>query len=149
MVCAPLASAPTGDYNTNCGWTNASGNYAIRGLPAGSYVVGFDVGFNAPFGGGPTVTEWWKGASARADATVLELTAPSSTTGVDGKASRPYWPSSALPSESTPSTTVPLVSPISKPHLPRCKKGFHRKLVKGKKRCVRKHRHHHRHRHHA
>lgn len=151
MVCAPLASAPTGNFNTNCASTDASGNYAIRGLPAGSYVIGFDVGFNGPFGTGPTVTEWWKGVSTRAEATVLELTTPSTTTGIDGKASRPYLGPSAPESEPAP-LIAPLPPQSSVSHsLPKCKKGFHRKLVKGKRRCVRKHRRHrhHKHRHHA
>jgi hypothetical protein len=33
---------------------------------------------------------------------------------------------------------------VRKPRPRKCKKGFHRKLVKGKKRCVRKHKKHQR-----
>jgi hypothetical protein len=139
MVCAPPQSEV--DINENCDWTDAAGNYAIRGLPAGTYQVGFDVEFAGPFGG-PTAFEWWQGASTRADATLLELTTPSSTTGINGKASRPYSPPPETPPVSVPSPKLPIVRP-----LPKCKKGFHRKLVKGKKRCVQKHHHRRHHRH--
>lgn len=141
MVCAPPESVPDEEVNQNCDWTDSAGNYAIRGLAAGAYQVAFDVEFSGPFGG-PGAFEWWQGASARAQATTLELTTPSSTTGIDGKASRPYY----LPPPSGGSLTppVPTLPTLRKPQTVKCKKGFHRKLVKGKKRCVRKHRHHHR-----
>lgn len=142
MVCAPPQSVADADIDQNCDWTDAAGNYAIRGLPAGTYQVGFDVDWAGPFGG-VSAFEWWQGASTRAGATLLELTAPSTTTGIDGKASR-LSPPAPPPVVSTPPTLVTPVEP--RPRLPKCRKGFHHKLVKGKKRCVRKHRHHRRHR---
>ncbi|HET7455367.1 MAG TPA: carboxypeptidase-like regulatory domain-containing protein [Solirubrobacterales bacterium] len=147
MVCAPLASAGEDDFNTNCNWTDASGNYAIRGLRAGTYVVGFDLEFGGGPFGGLTVGQWWKEVATRSEATPLELTTPQTVTGIDGKASRPYRPP-ALPETEPAATPPPLAAPLLRsPRLPakKCRKGFHRKLVKGKKRCVRKHRHHRRH----
>lgn len=135
MVCAPPQSAPGTEINENCDWTDSEGNYAIRGLPAGSYQVAFDVEFQ-PFGG-PYAAQWWREVGMRSEATLLELTTPSSTTGIDGKVNSPGWPPAA-PVTSLPSQAETAPSP------PRCKKGFHRKTIKGKKRCVRKHRHHHR-----
>lgn len=141
MVCAPPQAAADADIDVNCDWTDADGNYAIRGLSAGTYQVGFDVDWAGPFGG-LSAFEWWQGAATRTGATLLELTTPSTTTGIDGKASRPYYPpSTPPPAQSTP----PLVLPRP---LPKCRKGFHRKLVKGRKRCVRKHRRHRHHHHH-
>jgi len=146
MVCAPLASASEEDFNTNCNWTDAAGNYAIRGLPAETYVVGFDLEFGGGPFGGLTVGQWWKEAPTRAEATPLELTTPQTVSGIDGKASRPYWPLPA-PETEPASSPPPLAAPLPGPRLHvKCRKGFHRKLVKGKKRCVRKHRHHRRHR---
>jgi hypothetical protein len=147
MVCAPLASAAFADSNTNCEWTDAAGSYAIRGLPAGTYVVGFDVGF-LPFSG-LYVEQWWKDASLRSEATPLELTTPQTVVGIDGKVSR-HWPP---PAEGEPSSPAPATAsavqllPSPKPPV-KCRKGFHRKLVKGKKKCVRKHRHRSSHRRH-
>jgi hypothetical protein len=140
MVCAPLASAPPGDFDTNCDWTDAAGDYAIRGLPAGTYVVGFDLESGGPFGGGPMIGQWWKEASDRSEATPLELATPQSATGVDGQITRYYWspPPPAESAVAATAVTVPLLAPKSP--LPRCRKGFHRKLVKGKRRCVRKQR---------
>jgi hypothetical protein len=141
MVCAPLASASYADSNTNCEWTDAAGNYAIRGLPAGTYVVGFDVGF-LPFTG-LYVEQWSKDATLRSEATPLELTTPQTVVGIDGRVNRPVW---APPSEGEPSSPPPAATssvqllPSAKPPV-KCRKGFHRKLVKGKKKCVRKPRH--------
>lgn len=140
MVCAPPSSGE--DINVNCDWTDAAGNYAIRGLPAGTYQVGFDVEWAGPFGG-PSAYEWWQGAASRPQATLLALPTPSTTEHIDGRASRPYYPPFAGP-------VAPLTTPIPPAaHRTKCKKGFHRRLVKGKKRCVRKHHHrHHRRRRH-
>jgi hypothetical protein len=145
MVCAPPESVPVAESNQNCDWTDAEGNYAIRGLKAGTYVVGFDVGFAGPFGG-LGAGQWWKEASTRAEATVLGLTTPQTMTGIDGKVDRSYWYQPELPGESPPPPTTGSLFPLSatKTPLPRCRKGFHRKLIQGKKRCVRKHRHHRR-----
>lgn len=139
MVCAPPLSEES--VNTNCEWTDSAGNYAIRGLRAGTYQVAFDVEFG-PFGG-PHAFEWWQGAGARAQATPLALAAPSTTTGIDGRASRPYEPPPPAPPASSGSI-APISALSPNPRTVRCRKGFHRKRVKGKLRCVRKHRHHRR-----
>lgn len=150
MVCVPLASTPEPEINTNCDWTDAEGNYAIRGLPAGSYLVAFDVGWGGPYEGSIEVGQWWKEAATRDEATVLELTTPESLTEINGKVSLPFWgPYPPPEGEQVPANPPPPLQPSSQRPLPKCKKGFHRKLVKGKKRCVRKHyRHRSRHRRH-
>ena len=55
-------------------------------------------------------------------------------------------PSTAPPPAATSPIATP--SPIVRPTAPKCKKGFRRKTVNGKTRCVRKHRNHRKHRHH-
>jgi hypothetical protein len=150
MVCAPPESVPYGEINENCDWTDSEGNYAIRSLPAGRYQVAFDVEFSGGPGDGPVVGQWWKEAGTRAAATVLELTPPQTVAAVDGKVSLPFYGPYPLEEQVPPPAAAPTQPPVQRP-LAKCKKGFHRKLVKGKNRCVRKHRHrraHHR-RHHG
>lgn len=136
FVCA-LEKAP--GEREGCDSTDAEGNYAIRSLEAGTYYVAFEREF-LPFG--PTALQWWNGASSLAEADPIEIAPPESRTGIDGQLNKPIW----HPEEHAPEGT-PLPPPHPKP-LPKCKKGFHRKLVKGKRRCVRKHHKHRHHRHH-
>lgn len=152
MVCAGEAPDPERGY---CSWTDTEGNYALRGLPAGTYLLEFGVQ-TGPFS--RSVGQWWEGASSPEEADPIEIAPPESRSGIDG--ALPSWYGSPLPG-SEPGPTVgeetgvlplpPLqvqrLPVIGRSPLPKCRKGFHRKLVKGKKRCVRNHqRHHHRHR---
>lgn len=148
MVCAPPESTPDPEINQNCDWADSEGNYAIRGLPAGRYLVGFDVGFDGPLGAGPSAAQWWSEAATRAEATVLELTLPQSATGIDGKVTLPFYGPYPSEGDGAPAAAASLPRVPPRGPLLRCRKGFHRRLVKGKRRCVRKHRHHGRHRRH-
>jgi len=126
-----------GEYQ-GCDTTDAEGNYAIRSLPAGTYLVAFELEY---YPWGSSAKEWWQGAATMAEADPIVLTPPETRTGIDGRATSPYWPQQP-PSPGTggqPASSPPPPPPAKKP-LKKCRKGFHRKLVKGKKRCVRKHR---------
>jgi hypothetical protein len=156
MVCAALAEAP---HTGGCDSTDLSGNYAIRGLPVGTYLVAFGT-FVGPFTS--EAGQWWDGAASMEEADPITIAPPESRTGIDG--ALPYWYGSPPPgSEPVPivgeETNPPPLPPpplqvqklpsIGHSLLPKCRPGFHRKLVKGKRRCVRKPRHHRaRHRHH-
>jgi Carboxypeptidase regulatory-like domain len=145
FVCAEQQSP--GEYQ-ECDLTDPEGNYALIGLPAGSYLVAFELDY-LPFG--PVAGQWWQGAATAEEATPIVIAPPETRTGIDGVVDRPIW---GLPPEKEPTTTTsPAVPPVTTNVAPRpnkCRKGFHRKLVKGQKRCVRKHRHHRtHHRHHA
>lgn len=148
FVCAEQ-QAP-GEYQ-QCDSTDTDGNYTLMGLPAGTYFVAFEP---LAIPNGPAAAQWWQGVPNFEEATPIEIVPPETRTGIDGEVDRPIWGS---PEEGPATTPDPptfwheeaLPAP-QQPPLPKCKKGFHRKLVKGKKRCVRKHPrhrgHHHRHR---
>lgn len=136
MVCA---EAQVGEFQ-DCDWTDAAGDYALRSLPASTYLVAFELEY-LPFG---TVAEqWWQGVSLKAEATPLEIAPPETRSGIDGRVRRPYR---ELPPERPPLVTYG-TKPVKKPGLPKCRKAFHRKKVAGKSRCVRKYRKAHPHRH--
>lgn len=142
FVCAE--QQPPAEFQ-RCDMTDAEGNYALLGLPAGSYLVAFELEY-LPFG--PVAGQWWQGAATEEDATPIVIAPPETRTGIDGFVDRAIWG----PPETEPSATTSSPPPLqvqkppvlAKAPLPKCRKGFHRKLVKGKKRCVRKHQRHHR-----
>jgi carboxypeptidase family protein len=129
MVCA---EAQVGEFQ-DCDWTDAAGDYALRSLPAGTYLIAFELEY-LPFG---TVAEqWWQGVSLKAEATPIEISPPETRDEIDGQVRGPYRES--LP-ERPPVVTYEPKSEVKKSPPPRCRKGFHRKRVAGKSRCVRKH----------
>lgn len=133
MVCAN--EQDPGEYQA-CDWTDAAGDYAIRSIPAGTYLVSFDVEY-APFSAFQIFGEWWQGAPTVATAAPISIAPPETRTGIDGH----------LPDRYPKPKPEPIqVSLIPRPQLPnppkKCKKGFHKKKVKGKVRCVRKHKRH-------
>jgi hypothetical protein len=134
MVCA-IEVAP-GEYEA-CDNTDSNGEYALRSLPAGTYLVAFEKEY-LPFG--LQVGQWWDGASSAADATPITIEPPETRTGIDGQLASRYRPPE-------PEVAVVSVQPqTSKPPVKKCRKGFHRRMVHGKSHCVRKHRKHRRHR---
>jgi hypothetical protein len=123
-----------------CDSTDPAGDYAIRSIPAGTYLVAFEP---ERYPSGLFAKQWWNGAFSMAEADPIVITPPATHTSIDGQATSPFWPQERV--VESPVLTPPPVNPvISKPKPRKCKKGFHRKLVKGKKRCVRKHKRHHR-----
>jgi hypothetical protein len=134
MVCA-MQPEPA-EYQS-CDWTDSAGDYAIRGLPAGSYLVAFELEYT-PWG--KLADEWWQGASSAAEADPIVIEPPATRSGIDGKVRGLYVPPSE-PEAGTGSGAIapsPLLPSVKQP-VRKCRKGFHRKLVKGKRRCVRKH----------
>jgi len=140
FVCAEQ-EAP-GEYQ-ECDMTDAEGNYALIGLPAGSYLVAFELEYLPT---GQFAGQWWQGAATAEEATPIVLVPPEARTGIDGVVDRAIW---GPPEKEPPAVTDPLPPPVAtssvQPRLKKCRKGFHRKLVKGKKRCVRKHQRHRKH----
>jgi hypothetical protein len=133
MVCA-VEPAP-GEYEA-CDYTDSNGEYAIRSIRAGTYLVAFGKEYG-PFG--VQVGQWWYGVPTAQEATPIAIAPPETRTGIDGRIANPY-PS---PPESVAATTsaIPLTLTKAPPPPPRCRKGFHRrKLPGGRSRCARKHR---------
>jgi hypothetical protein len=151
-VCASPADEENAEW---CDKTDLDGNYTIRSLPADTYFIEFGAE-NGPFG--HTVGQWWDHAESREEAEPLTVETPETLTGIDGAVpsslgQEPPGPEipprddsgETAPVELRPPAQVQLLPLVGRTPLPKCHKGFHRKLVKGKKRCVRKHlRHQHR-----
>ena len=141
----PGSSVPP-EYTERCARTDSSGNYAIRSLPANTYAVVFSQDPD-PYGEENFVEQWWQGAPSAAEATPLTIAPPQTITGIDAQLVDRSVDELEPPLQ--PAGQVPLLlSPLMPKAPPRkCKKGFHRKLVKGKRRCVRKKSRHQRRRH--
>jgi Carboxypeptidase regulatory-like domain/CarboxypepD_reg-like domain len=155
-----------------CASSNAHGEYTIARLPTGSYKVEFSARYyefeegigGEGEGGEPAVeeefaTQFYNGAPSLAAATSVPVTAGQIADGIDAQMSKPVppppGPPPAPPQEAGQSQTgasspglgagpPPSLRPPVKPK-PRCRKGFKRKTVHGKRRCVKVHRHHGKH----
>lgn len=129
-VCAREAG---GEYAGYCDFTNGLGRYTLLGLPTGSYGVEFSPEFE---GLPPDVypTEYYDDKPTLAQAQLVAVTAPLTTSGIDALLGAP--PASVVLSPVI--STLPTGKPIEKKPKPKkCRKGFKRKKVKGKSRCVR------------
>jgi hypothetical protein len=150
--------APPLDYDFNyfsdfgqCERTDAAGKYAFGGLEAGQYKAMFSVELweyihqippmKPDPDGYPTV--YWNEMPTWAEADVMTLTAPTTATAN----ARLGPPASPAPPAIRVSPAA-FAQPAPRPPKRRCKSGFRLKKVKGKHRCVRRHRKHRRHRHH-
>jgi hypothetical protein len=134
-----------------CLKTPASGGYRFTGLWAGEFKVVFSPEtseleegeyWEIPTDSYPT--QWWNGQPTFVAATPIGVVPGAIVGGIDGSLGPGLvvTPPAAAPS-SPPATTI--VKP--KPKL-KCKRGFVKKTVKGKARCVKRHkakRHHHKH----
>lgn len=132
MVCAN--EQEPGEHQA-CAWTDSSGNYAIRSIPAGTYLVAFELEY-MPFG--LIADQWWQGAATITEATPIAIAPPETRSGIDGQV-RELFPK---PKPDPIQVSIIPRPPGPKPPPRKCKKGFHKKKVKGKVRCVRKHKRH-------
>lgn len=140
-VCVEAVAPGKGEV---CAATDSAGNYAISGIPAGTYLVAF--GVETQPSGGRTVAQWWDGASAPGQATPLTMAPPQIFTGLNaqlGKSepgTKPHSGGGTIVVPGPQPTTPPELTPL------RCKKGYRWRKIHGVKRCVPKPHHHHRHR---
>lgn len=81
-VCADSTSEVEEDFFGSCAQTNANGEYALSGLPSGSYEVEF---FSEGEGGGGYVNQVYSGKSLYREATDVPVTAPSATAGINAE----------------------------------------------------------------
>lgn len=98
QVCALRATgAPGGVETVSCALVGAGGAYTIRGLPAGSYDVVFDVpGF---------VVEFFDDRALESEAEAVSVSAPGLTQGIDASI-RPRAVAGAAPGAPAPATTT-------------------------------------------
>lgn len=156
-VCLFEAAAAQPD---RCEFSDQAGNYLFEGLVSGSYQVGFslesgELGSIGESENDGFESQYFNGVSTRAQAATISVLAPSLVTGVNAMLARPPEPSAVIPppAVANPIVAAPPVVAEPKPAAKKCRKGFKKKRVKGKVRCVKVrkavHRHHRRkHSHH-
>jgi hypothetical protein len=143
-VCAlDPTGTPLAEEFERCTFTDATGHYAIRSLRAGTFIVVFSRELNLDSDG--FFPQWFDGASSAAGATQITISPPQTRTGVDARLL-----SMLDPWHRSPRVVVSLLETTPakpKPKPTKCKKGFRRKKVKGKVRCVKVHKKRNKHRH--
>jgi hypothetical protein len=131
-----------------CSYSEEDGSYELTKLPSDAYRVAFSPDFHEFFPEFPSeddgyLSQYWNGKATLAEATAIPLVAPASVTGVDASLVRgaPARPAATPPVLPPPLT---IARSVHRPRAPKCRKGFRRKRVNGKPRCVRVHRPHRR-----
>jgi hypothetical protein len=152
-VCSVEAAT---DELWSCTETDEEGHYVLDRLFPDTYKVVFSIDFEEWFGeefgeeDDGFATQFWNNQTTLAAANPIPLALSQSTSGIDAHlaSSTPVQPPASgggttiiiINNASSP----PVIKKVAGPHR-RCRRGFVRKKVKGKVRCVRrKHRHHHR-----
>jgi hypothetical protein len=147
---APLANASVCLFEASktaperCTYSDEVGGYAFQGLADGTYQVGFSLSPAELVSEVSSVEEdgfqaqYYADAPTRAAARGIPLVAPTIVSGVDASlvpvtAALPAPPAPAISAPATPAAPF-----IAEPQPKRtgCKKGYARKKVKGKPRCV-------------
>jgi hypothetical protein len=148
LVCAAPPSSFSGydfDDEAHCSRTNTAGTYAIQNLEGGQYKVLFSLELREYIHYFPPLepeedgypTRFWNEKESLFESDVLTLVAPTLATGIDARLGSPPPGSNASPS--------PLATPVTQRVLKRkCRHGKVLRKVKGKRRCVRRHRQKHR-----
>ena len=135
------------DEYYRCGYTDGRGHYTLRGLASSSYEVFFSYEFEAEEAEDDGYfTQYYNGKSSSGEATPVAVVAPGVTSGIDAHLISKRPPVAAggavLPALAPPAAPA---KSAAKKH---CRKGFRKKTVKGKARCVKIHRRRHHHRRH-
>ncbi len=126
-VCAEESAGIAG--GRECVESGADGTYLIEHLSPTDYKVEFDPE-------GDLLVQFWNRKPGWNDADEVAVGPEATVSGIDAYLEiESLAPPLSIPPSLTTSSPTPA---ITKP-LPRCKKGFHRRWVKGKRRCVRKH----------
>lgn len=120
-----------------CTLTDPAGNYTLRRFVSGDYKVEFWPYYE------PFEPQFWNHKASWSEADVLALSTGQTASGINADLLGNVLPP---PPVVTPPTITPPIA--TKPKPKRCKKGFRKKKVKGKVRCVkvRKHKKHRKHR---
>jgi hypothetical protein len=160
-VCLFVATALTAQ---SCTETDPAGGYFFPGLTAGGYQVGFSLAQGEVAAGGIDgaaedgyLSQYWKGAESRSEATTISLLPGVTATGISARLQ--------LPSAPAPIPIAPVLSPIvpappviaesapkkKKKKSDACKRRYKKDKVKGKTPCIKVpskgHRKHKKHKH--
>lgn len=143
IVCLSKAAAvqPLG-----CLKTGSSGAYRFYGIWTESFKVVFspEVGelfssseyeFEPGEWADPYPTQWWNQQSSFAAATPIAMTAGQTVSGIDGLLTPP--PTQTVPPVTT-TPTKPVSTQVKKVTTVKCRRGFVKRKVKGKARCVKR-----------
>lgn len=138
------AQDPVNAEFLSCAESGLNGEYKLGHLPEGPAVVVFAPEFFGPGEENPSgyLTQFYNGKSTFAEANPVNVAEGTPTPNIDARLV-------SLKPPRKPAVVVPLAPPLSlppvtqKPRVGKCKKGFHRKTVKGKSRCMKVHRKHH------
>jgi hypothetical protein len=130
------------EYSDRCARTDAAGVYAIRSLRENTFNVVFSEEPGAGFMFDDTfVEQWWNGVPSAAQATPVHVAPALSVTGIDAHLTN-------MVQRPKPEGIQVTFFPTPPSRALKCRKGFHKKKVKSKVRCVKKHKkRHHRHGH--
>lgn len=138
IVCAFSPVRPGG-----CVFTSPSGYYTVKGLSTGSYGVSF-LAENSGY-----ETRFYNETADPNSASLVPVAAPSTTTGINARLSKPG--SKVIVTPPAPKVVAPVL-PIrkvvkkAKPKALTCRKGFKKVTRHGRKVCVKKHKHKRKHR---
>lgn len=143
-VCLFTASATRPQQ---CHFSDEAGEYSFTGLRSGNYQVGFSLSSSELAGEAGAseedafLSQYYAGAAGLAGGTPIAVTAPAEVDGVDASLLTPQAPPPA-PAAVLPVQLVPAPVPISEPRAKKepkkkCKRGYRKRKVKGKTRCVR------------
>jgi hypothetical protein len=143
-VCAHNAAT---EAVIQCDFPEKDGTYSIAGLPFGAYVVSFAIDVEEEPGlilhPDGFVRQYYNAKPTFAAADRLTAAGPAEFTGIDAQLVRGP---EVFPNKPPPPVVVTLIErPAPKPL--HCKRGFRKKFVRGKQRCVKVHKRHHHHRH--
>jgi hypothetical protein len=123
QVCVTMASSPT---PLGCVHTPSSGAYRFMRVWPGSYKVVFSPEPSGNEGPNLYPTQWWGGQSTFASAATIAITPPAIVGNIDASLVGP------------PAPPVTPITPVVKKPL-NCKRGFVKRKVQGKQRCVKRH----------
>jgi hypothetical protein len=127
VVCVTSSVRPGG-----CAFTSPTGYYLVKGLSTGTYQVEFFAGF---FG---YETRYYNETADPNAAGAVSVTAPSTTTGIDARLSKPGSNPVVTPPAPKVAPVVPIVNTPKRKALT-CRKGFKKVKRHGRKVCVKKH----------
>lgn len=120
------AETPRAEEFERCAYTGPGGDYAVRSLPAGTYVVQFARERGPMQDTDGIIEEFYNGVATEAEATRITIAPPETRGGIDADLN--VWPRPG------PVVTVTITPLIQQPV--KCKKGFRKRRVSGKARCV-------------
>lgn len=140
-MCLFSASGSTAE---RCTESAAGGAYSFQGLPDGSYQVGFALAPEEIGSGEPTAEgsgfqpQYYNDVATRSAAESILVIAPEITGGIDAALTVPATPAPPplTPFVPSPVAAAPLAAAEPKQKEAGCKKGYRRKKVKRKTRCV-------------